>query len=156
VRRPVTTTAPPEIVVRAPSGEILFRRAPSPLELANAEHGMATPTDDMRLHAACPKFTVARSTLRFPDGLYWCAACSQTWSPEVAAKPAPVLAERIRQATAALVVARTRDHFTHIFGPPLPTPIGANCPAHATGPLVLKDGEAWCRFGQHWPLKEDR
>lgn len=35
---------------------------------------------------------------------------------------------------------------------PIPAPIGVNCPDHPTYPLVIHDGHAWCRRGQHDPV----
>lgn len=63
------------------------------------------------------------------------------------------------QAQAALAIARTKDPLIHTLGghpiePPLPAPIGADCPDHETYPLVLVDGDAWCRRGQHVPELE--
>lgn len=59
----------------------------------------------------------------------------------------------------ALAVALAKDPFIRYLtgkkgeaeplANPLPAPIGANCPEHPTFPLVLKDGGAWCRRGQH-------
>lgn len=67
----------------------------------------------------------------------------------------------IDTATRALESARQRDHFIRELesghgvkplSPPLPAPIGAYCPDHTTYPLVIREGQAWCRRGQHEPL----
>jgi len=58
------------------------------------------------------------------------------------------------EVRAALEKARTRDHLVWLqdgttkYGP-LPAPIGVDCPEHPSFALVIKDGEPWCRRGQH-------
>jgi hypothetical protein len=63
----------------------------------------------------------------------------------------------IAEVRTALDAARGKDQFVHSLNgvplrTPIPAPIGANCPDHPTYPLVIKDGEAWCRRGQHLRL----
>lgn len=66
------------------------------------------------------------------------------------------------EVVAALERARRRDHFVRelpgtrpmdpptMLNPPLPAPIGIDCPDHPGWDLVLKQSYAWCRRGQHY------
>lgn len=61
---------------------------------------------------------------------------------------------------AAVAVARTKDQWTYfiddgkpdlwVCDPPLPSPLGMDCPDHPTFPLIIKQGEAFCRRGLHF------
>jgi len=60
----------------------------------------------------------------------------------------------IAEVRTALEAARTKDQLIHSLNgvrlqTPIPAPIGVNCPDHPTFPLVIKDGNAWCRRGRH-------
>jgi len=58
-------------------------RPKTALELANEAYGMAQQTEDWQVHPEChnPPGRFGVSTMRFPDGRYWCFGCEVAWTP---------------------------------------------------------------------------
>jgi len=48
------------------------------------------------------------------------------------------------------------EQFIVLDGKRLPAPTGVECPGHPTWPTVWKEGEAFCRRGQHYPWSSSR
>lgn len=63
------------------------------------------------------------------------------------------MTDQVTEVRAALEAARQKPTVTlandRWQSSPLPAPIGVNCPDHPTYPLVIREGAAWCRRGQH-------